>query len=68
MNAKELILDKINAGPTLAGMYLHLIMLNYSFDDIAKFMTSETVQTIATLAKQVSLFDDYHDSDSGIID
>ena len=49
-------------------MYLHLIMLNYSFDDIAKFMTSETVQTIATLAKQVSLFDDYHDSDSGIID
>lgn len=67
-NAKELILDKINAGPTLAGMYLHLIMLNYSFEDIAKFMTSETVQTIATLAKQVSLFDDYHDSDSGIID
>lgn len=67
-NAKELILDKINAGPTLAGMYLHLIMLNYSFEDIAKFMTSETVQTIATLAKQVNLFDDYHDTDSGIID
>lgn len=43
-------------------------MLNYSFDDIARFMTSETVQTIATLAKQVNLFDDYHDSDSGIID
>lgn len=43
-------------------------MLNYSFEDIAKFMTSETVQTIATLAKQVNLFDDYHDSDSGIID
>lgn len=67
-NAKELILDKINAGPTLAGMYLHLIMLNYSFEDIAKFMTSETVQTISNLAKQVNLFDDYHDNDSGIID
>ena len=39
-NAKELILSKINAGPNLAGMYLHMIMLGFSFNDIAKFMTS----------------------------
>lgn len=66
-NAKELILDKINAGPALAGMYLHLIMLNYSFEDIANFMTSPTVQIIKDLAK-TNIFDDYHDSASGIID
>lgn len=66
-NAKELILDKINAGPTLAGVYLHLIMLNYSFEDIANFMISPTVQTIKDLSK-TNIFDDYHDNDMGIID
>lgn len=66
-NAKELILDKINAGPTLAGVYLHLIMLNYSFEDIANFMISPTVQIIKDLSK-TNIFDDYHDNDMGIID
>ena len=59
-NAKELILSKINAGPNLAGMYLHMIMLGFSFNDIAKFMTSPTVQTVNDLMK-VNVFDEYHD-------
>lgn len=66
-NAKELILSKINAGPALAGVYLHLIMLNFSFDDIAKLMTSPTIQTINDLSK-TNIFDDYHDNNSAIID
>lgn len=66
-NAKELILSKINAGPMFAGMYLHLIMLNFNFDDIAAFMTSPTVQTIADLCKS-NIFDDYHDQGgSGLV-
>lgn len=59
-NAKELILSKINAGPNLAGMYLHMIMLGFRFKDIAGFMTSPTVQTINDLMK-VNVFDEYHD-------
>ena len=59
-NAKELILSKINAGPNLAGMYLHMIMLGFNFNDIAKFMTSPTVQTVNDLMK-VNVFDEYHD-------
>lgn len=66
-NAKELILSKINAGPNLAGVYLHLIMLGFNFEDIANLMTSSTVQTINDLSK-TNIFDDYHDNSSGIID
>ena len=62
-NAKELILSKINAGPNLAGMYLHLIMLGFNFNDIARFMTSPTVQTVNDLMK-VNVFDEYHDTAS----
>lgn len=66
-NAKELILSKINAGPNLAGVYLHLIMLGFNFEDIANLMISPTVQTINDLSK-TNIFDDYHDNNSGIID
>lgn len=57
-NAKELILSKINAGTNLAGIYLHLIMLGFKFKDIARFMTSPTVQLINNLSK-VDMFNDY---------
>lgn len=66
-NAKELILSKINAGPALAGIYLHLIMLGFDFNDIADLMISPTVQTINDLAK-TNIFDDYHDGGSTVID
>lgn len=40
MNAKELILAKLNAGTNYAKMYAFLIVQGYSIDDIAAFMTS----------------------------
>lgn len=62
-NAKELILSKINAGPNLAGVYLHLIMMGIDFSSIAKFMTSPSVQLIADLTKS-NIYDDYSESNS----
>ena len=40
MNAKELILAKINAGTNFAKMYVYLMCTGYDVDDIAAFMTS----------------------------
>lgn len=57
-NAKELILSKINAGPDLAGMYMHMIMMGFDFSRIADFMTSPTVQLINDLL-QSNMFDDF---------
>lgn len=48
-NAKELILDKINAGKNLAGIYLHLLILGYDIKDIATFMTSPAVTIVASI-------------------
>lgn len=62
-NAKELILSKINAGPNLAGVYLHLIMMGIDFSDIANFMTSPAVQLIADLTK-TNIYDDYSESNT----
>lgn len=51
-NAKELILDKINAGPELAGVYMHLIMKGLPFMDIAKFMISPAINKVVDKSKQ----------------
>lgn len=51
-NAKELILDKINAGPELAGVYMYMIMQGVKFDDIADIMISDVVNKVVAKAKQ----------------
>lgn len=50
-NAKELILDKINAGSKLAKVYLYLITIGMDINDIVKFMTSEAVSYIDNLTE-----------------
>ena len=57
-NAKELILDRINAGTNLARCYIHLIMLGFSLDDIASFMVSPAVSLINELSS-ANVFDEY---------
>lgn len=51
-NAKELILDKINAGPELAGVYMYMIMQGVPFGDIADIMISDTVNKVVAKSKQ----------------
>jgi len=62
-NAKELVLSKINAGKNLASVYMHLIMMGFDFKDIAKFMTSPTIQLISDSTKS-NIFDDYNEKTS----
>lgn len=50
-NAKELILNKINAGTQLAKYHLHLMMLGFSLDDIVAFMTSPVVELVDKYSK-----------------
>lgn len=57
-NAKELILHNINAGTNLARMYLHLIMMGFSIDDIVSYMTSPAVSLINNLS-EANMFDEY---------
>ena len=58
MNAKELILSKINAGTNLAGCYLYLIMMGFDISDIASFMTSQVVSIVNDLST-ANMFDEY---------
>lgn len=61
-NAKELILSKLGAGPKTMGIYLYLALMGYEFNSVAKFMTSETVQNIISLAKHNSFEHNYRDN------
>lgn len=45
-NAKELLLADINAGIDLANIHVFLMIMGFNEIDIAKFMTSETVEKI----------------------
>ena len=63
MNAKELILSKINAGTDLAGIYIYLIILGVDFSDISDFMKSDTLQTIVKVSRS-NIFDDYASGNS----
>jgi hypothetical protein len=45
-NAKELILDKINAGMNFARMYVYAIVSGYDINDIVAFMTSPAASFI----------------------
>lgn len=51
-NAKELILEKINAGPDLAGVYIYLLTTGVEFEDIADFMTTSAVTLVQNKAKK----------------
>jgi hypothetical protein len=42
----------------MAKMYIHLIILGFSIDDIAEFMISGAVSTIDKFTK-VNMFDEY---------
>lgn len=50
-NAKELVLEKINATPDLMGMYIYLLFRGATFADSAKFMTSPIMSLIKEKAK-----------------
>ena len=58
-NAKELILDKINAGTDLARCHLFLIMMGFGLNDIANFMVSPAVSIVNELAN-ANMFDEYN--------
>lgn len=57
-NAKELILDKINAGLNLARCYIHLMILGFDLNDIVKFMTSPAVSLVNDISN-ANMFDEY---------
>jgi len=46
-NAKELILDRINANTDLSKIYMYLITLGFDVKDIVSFMTSPIINLIA---------------------
>ena len=52
MNAKELILAKVNAGNKFAKMYLFLIALGVDVRDIVKFMTSNVASFIDQITEE----------------
>lgn len=56
-NAKELILNKINAGKDLARVYLHLLIQGYDIQDITAFMISPAVDLVAQL-QEVDFYDE----------
>lgn len=51
-NAKELILDKINANTDLSKIYMYLITLGFDVKDIVSFMTSPAIDIIAKNSTQ----------------
>jgi len=59
LNAKELILAKINCNTDLAKDYIHLIMMGFDMKDIVAFMTSPAVQAIVNLSKG-NMYDEYN--------
>jgi hypothetical protein len=47
LNAKELILDKINCNADFAKIYIYLLVTGYDIKDIVAYMTSPTVSAVA---------------------
>lgn len=58
MNAKELVLDKINAGSELVSLYISGITLGVPFTSLTDIIISDTINTISTLMKEDS-FNNY---------
>lgn len=63
-NAKELILDKINANPDLMGTYIYLIINGLEFSDIADLMTSDAVSAIKNAVNVNRMYDERESLDS----
>lgn len=57
-NAKELILDKINAGLNLARCYIHLMMMGFNLEDVVEFMISPAVSLVNDISN-ANMFDEY---------
>ena len=51
MNAKELVLSKINCGPDMAGIWAYFIINGFDMNDIGELMISPVVNTISTLSR-----------------
>lgn len=58
LNAKELILSKINCGDNLAKCHLYLIMLGFDIKDVVAFMTTPCVSLINDLS-EANMMDSY---------
>ena len=56
LNAKELILDKINANPELMGTYIYLITQGMDFSDISDLMTSDLLYKIKSLVNSNRMY------------
>lgn len=63
-NAKELILDKINANPELMGTYIYLIINGLEFSDIASLMTSDAVSAIKNSVNVNRMYDEKESIDT----
>jgi len=59
LNAKELILKKINADSNLMKMYITMIVTGINIEDAINFMTSPSVKAISQLLQE-NIFDDYN--------
>lgn len=55
-NAKELILEKINASPDLAGTYIYMLIGGVDFSTAANFMTTPEVTAVALKSKSNILY------------
>lgn len=55
-NAKELILEKINAGPDLASVYIYLLATGIDFKTASDFMTTRAVTMANNKAKKDILY------------
>lgn len=55
-NAKELILEKINAGPDLASVYIYLLATGVDFKTASDFMTTRAVTMANNKAKKDILY------------
>lgn len=68
MNAKELVLEKINAAGDLARIYIYMIATGNKFSDITNFMTKDIITFISNKSKR-SVFkeeDEFTSLDSAI--
>ena len=65
-NAKELILDKINANPEFMPIYIYLVTKGIDFSDISDLMTSDLMYKIKRLVNSNRLYNENVSLDSVI--
>ena len=65
-NAKELILDKINANPEFMPIYIYLVTKGIDFSDISDLMTSDLMYKIKRLVNSNRLYNENVNLDSVI--